>query len=74
MESPEDREGRKTKLTESEINNLRSCIKIMDQMIEDSEVSYNGMKEMHNLYSMVRVFNEAYTERVVNLLREGYRF
>lgn len=74
MESPDERQGRKTKLTEAEINNLRSCIKIMETMIEESEVSYNGMKEMHNLYSMVRVFNETYTERVINLLREGYRF
>ena len=74
MESPEDRQGRKTKLTEAEINNLRSCVKIMETMIEESEVSFNGMKEVNNLYSMVRVLNEAYTERVINLLREGYRF
>ena len=73
MESPEDREGRKTKLTEAEINMLRNCVKMMEQMVEDKEVSYNGMKEVYNLYSMVRVFNETYTERVVNLLREGYR-
>ena len=74
MESPEDREGRKTKLTEAEINLLRNCVKMMDQMIEDKEVSYNGMKEVNNLYSSVRIFNQNYTERVINLLREGYRF
>jgi len=47
---------------------------MMEQMIEDKEVTYNGMKEVNNLYSMVRIFNEAYTERVINLLKEGYRF
>jgi len=74
MESPEDRQERKGKLTEAEINTLRSCVKMMEQMIEDKEVTYNGMKEVNNLYSMVRIFNEAYTERVINLLKEGYRF
>ena len=74
MESPEDRQERKGKLTESEINTLRSCIKIMESMVEDSIVTYNGMKEINNLYSMVRILNESYTERVINLLREGYRF
>lgn len=74
MESPEDRQERKGKLTESEINTLRSCIKIMESMVEDSVVTYNGMKEINNLYSMVRILNESYTERVINLLREGYRF
>lgn len=74
MESPEDRQERKGKLTEAEINTLRSCVKMMEQMIEDKEVTYNGMKEVNNLHSMIRIFNEAYTERVINLLREGYRF
>lgn len=74
MESPEDRQERKGKLTESEINTLRSCIKIMESMVEDSVVTYNGMKEINNLYSMVRILNESYTERVINLLKEGYRF
>lgn len=74
MESPEDREGRKTKLTEAQINTLRDCVKMMEKMIEDKEVTYNGMKEVNNLYSSVRIFNQNYTERVINLLREGYRF
>jgi len=46
----------------------------MDKFIEDQKVTYEGMKEVNNLYSMVRIFNEAYTERVINLLKEGYRF
>ena len=74
MESPEDRQERKGKLTESEINTLRSCIKIMESMVEESQVTYNGMKEINNLYSMVRILNESYTERIINLLTEGYRF
>jgi|DEB0MinimDraft_3_1074331.scaffolds.fasta_scaffold44210_3 hypothetical protein len=74
MESHEDRQARKGKLTEAEINTLRSCIKTMDKFIEDQKVTYEGMKEVNNLYSMVRIFNEAYTERVINLLKEGYRF
>lgn len=74
MESHEDRQARKGKLTEAEINTLRSCIKTMDKFIEDQKVTYEGMKEVNNLYSMVRIFNESYTERVINLLKEGYRF
>jgi len=46
----------------------------MDKFIEDQKVTYEGMKEVNNLYSMVRIFNESYTERVINLLKEGYRF
>jgi len=74
MESHEDRQARKGKLTEAEINTLRSCVKTMEKFIEDQKVTYEGMKEVNNLYSMVRILNESYTERVINLLREGYRF
>ena len=74
MESHEDRQSRKGKLTEAEINTLRSCIKTMEKFIEEQKVTYEGMKEVNNLYSMVRILNEAYTERVINLLKEGYRF
>jgi myo-inositol-1-phosphate synthase len=74
MESHEDRQARKGKLTEAEINTLRSCIKVMEKFVEEQKVTYEGMKEVNNLYSMVRILNETYTERVINLLKEGYRF
>lgn len=73
METPEEIKSRKGKLTEAEVNTLKSCVTIIEGMIKETSISYNSMKEVNNLHSMIRIFNEAYTERVINLLREGTR-
>jgi len=73
METPQEIKERRNKLTEAEVTSLRNCVTMIESLIDSPEVTYTKLRDVNNLYSVIRIFNEAYSEKVINLLREGNR-
>jgi len=71
MKSTEELIKKRGTLTEAEVKSIVS-IKAGLSLIEKSpDISITGLREIQNLYSTIRVLKESYTEKVINLLKEG---
>ena len=73
METPQEIKERRNKLTEAEVTSIRNCVRMIESLIDSPEVSYTKLRDVNNIYSVIRIFNEAYSEKVINLLKEGNR-
>jgi len=71
MKSIEELKKKRGRLTEAEVNSIGTIKSILSQMEKKPEISIIGLREIQNIYSTIRVLKESYTERVINLLKEG---
>lgn len=71
MKSAEELKMKRGKLTEAEVKSLNSIKAGIEIIEKDPDVSIMGLREIQNIYSTIRVLKESYTERVINLLKEG---
>tara|TARA_R110000772_G_scaffold71227_2_gene156244 strand:+ start:886 stop:1110 length:225 start_codon:yes stop_codon:yes gene_type:complete len=71
MKSTEELKMKRGKLTEAEVKSLNSIKAGIEIIEKDPNVSIMGLREIQNIYSTIRVLKESYTERVINLLKEG---
>ena len=71
MKSAEELKMKRGKLTEAEVKSLNSIKAGIEIIEKDPNVSIMGLREIQNIYSTIRVLKESYTERVINLLKEG---
>tara|TARA_R110000796_G_scaffold60666_4_gene140449 strand:- start:14043 stop:14267 length:225 start_codon:yes stop_codon:yes gene_type:complete len=71
MKSTEELKMKRGKLTEAEVKSLNSIKAGIEIIEKDPNVSITGLREIQNIYSTIRVLKESYTERVINLLKEG---
>jgi|TARA_R110000822_G_scaffold148993_2_gene287997 dsDNA-specific endonuclease/ATPase MutS2 len=71
MKTTEELKMKRGKLTEAEVKSLNSIKAGIEIIEKDPNVSIMGLREIQNIYSTIRVLKESYTERVINLLKEG---
>jgi len=71
MKSAEELKKKRGRLTEAEVRSLNSIKAGIEIIEKDPDVSIIGLREIQNIYSTIRVLKESYTERVINLLKEG---
>jgi len=71
MKSIEELKKKRGRLTEAEVNSIGTIKSTLSQMEKKPEISIIGLREIQNIYSTIRVLKESYTERVINLLKEG---
>ena len=71
MKSAEELKNKRGKLTEAEVRSLNSIKSGIEIIEKDPDVSIMGLREIQNIYSTIRVLKESYTERIINLLKEG---
>ena len=71
MKSIEELKKKRGRLTEAEVNSIGTIKSTLSQIEKNPEISISGLRELQNIYSTIRVLKESYTERVINLLKEG---
>jgi|TARA_R110000744_G_scaffold263594_1_gene377888 hypothetical protein len=71
MKSIEELKKKRGRLTEAEVNSIGTIKSTLAQIEKNPEISISGLRELQNIYSTIRVLKESYTERVINLLKEG---
>ena len=71
MKSTEELKKKRGRLTEAEVNSIGTIKSTLSQIEKNPEISISGLRELQNIYSTIRVLKESYTERVINLLKEG---
>ena len=71
MKSTEELIKKRGRLTEAEVKSIGSIKSGLSLIEKKPEISISGLREIQNLYSTIRVLKESYTERVINLLKEG---
>jgi len=71
MKSIEELKKKRGRLTEAEVNSIGTIKSTLSQIEKNPEISISGLRDLQNIYSTIRVLKESYTERVINLLKEG---
>jgi len=71
MKSAEELKKKRGRLTEAELNSIGTIKSTLSQIEKTPDISIMGLREIQNIYSTIRVLKESYTERVINLLKEG---
>ena len=71
MKNPEEIKEIRSKFNTSDLSDLRWAQTEMENFYAKDEVSLGGITALENIMSTLNTFRVGYTQRVLNLLKQG---